>query len=92
MEEVPNGRRAYDTTAEGSLAGNVSTSATDWNYRNPYVQQFNFTIKQNVGFQTGVRLSYIGTRAVKLGYANNVDQVAPSTTPYSQANSPYPLF
>jgi Carboxypeptidase regulatory-like domain len=81
-----------NTTAEGSLAGNVSTTFTDWNYRNPYVQQFNLTIEQNIGFQTGVRLSYIGTRAVKLGYANNIDQVAPSTTPYNQANSPYPLF
>ena len=81
-----------NTTAEGSLAGNVSTSATDWNYRNPYVQQFNLTVEEDIGHQTGVRLSYIGTRGVKLGYANNVDQVAPSTTPYSQAASPYPLF
>jgi hypothetical protein len=82
----------FNTTAEGSLAGNVSTSATDWNFRNPYVQQFNLTVEQNIGFETGVRLSYIGTRGVKLPYANNVDQVAPSTTPYSQAASPYPLF
>jgi Carboxypeptidase regulatory-like domain len=50
-----------NTTAEGSLAGNVSTTATDWNYRNSYVQQFNLTVEQNIGYQTGVRLSYIGT-------------------------------
>jgi hypothetical protein len=81
-----------NTTAEGSLAGNVSTSATDWNFRNPYVQQFNLTVEQNIGWQTGLRVSYIGTRAVKLAYTNNIDQVAPSTTPYNQAASPYPLF
>ncbi len=81
-----------NTTAEGSLAGNVSTAATDWNFRNPYVQQFNLTVEENVGYETSVRLSYIGTRAVKLAYANDVDQVAPSTTPFNQANSPYPLF
>jgi hypothetical protein len=85
-------QKPINTTAEGSLAGNVSTTATDWNYRNPYAQQFNLTVEQNIGYQTGLRLSYIGTRAVKLGYANNVDQVAPSTTPYNQAASPYPLF
>ena len=81
-----------NTTAQGSLAGNVSDTATDWNFRNPYVQQFNLTVEENVGFDTGVRLSYIGTRGVKLAYANNIDQVTPSTTPYSQAASPYPLF
>ena len=86
-----------NTSVQGSLLGNVSTSFTDPHFRNPYVQQFNVTIEQNVGFDTGVRLSYIGTRAVKLGYVNNIDQSAPSTTPYgqgnnTQANSPYPFF
>ncbi len=81
-----------NASVQGSLAGNVSTSFTDPHFRNPYVQQFNLTVEQNVGFETGLRLSYIGTRAVKLGYVNNIDQVAPSTTPYNQANSPYPLF
>jgi hypothetical protein len=81
-----------NTSVQGSLAGNVSTSFTDPHFRNPYVQQFNVTVEQNLGFQTGLRVSYIGTRAVKLGYVNNIDQVAPSTTAYSQASSPYPLF
>lgn len=85
-------QQPINTSAEGSLAGNVSISATDRNFRNPYAQQFNLTVEQNIGFETGLRLSYIGTRAVKLPYANNIDQVAPSTTPYSQAASPYPLF
>jgi hypothetical protein len=81
-----------NTSTQGSLAGNVGVTFTDPHFRNPYVQQFNVTVEQNVGFDTGVRLSYIGTRAVKLGYANNIDQVAPSTTAYNQAKSPYPLF
>jgi hypothetical protein len=81
-----------NTSVQGSLLGNVSTSFTDPHFRNPYVQQFNLTVEQALGFQTGLRVSYIGTRAVKLGYVNNIDQVAPSTTPYNQANSPYPNF
>jgi hypothetical protein len=81
-----------NSSAQGSLAGNVSTTFTDPNFRNPYVQQFNLTVEQNLGFQTGLRLSYIGTRAVKLGYTNNIDQVAPTTKAFSQANTPYPLF
>jgi hypothetical protein len=81
-----------NASVQGSLAGNVGVTFTDPHFRNPHVQQFNVTVEQNIGFETGLRLSYIGTRAVKLGYTNNIDQVAPSTTPYSQANSPYPLF
>lgn len=85
-------QQPFNTSAQGSLLGNIGESFTDPHFRNPYVQQFNLTLEQNVGFNTGVRLSYIGTRAVKLAYANNIDQVAPSTTAYNQANSPYPNF
>jgi hypothetical protein len=81
-----------NTSAQGSLAGNIGETFTDPHFRNPYVQQFNVTVEQNIGFDTGARLSYIGTRAVKLGYVNNIDQVAPSKTSYNQATSPYPLF
>ncbi len=87
-----NFQNPINTSAQGSLAGNVSTTYTDPHFRNPYVQQFNLTVEQNLGFNTGLRVSYIGTRAVKLGYANNISQVAPSTTPFNQDNSPYPLF
>ncbi len=87
-----NFQNPINTSAQGSLAGNVSTTYTDPNFRNPYVQQFNVTVEQNLGFNTGLRLSYIGTRAVKLGYVNNISQVAPSTAPFNQAKSPYPLF
>jgi len=81
-----------NTSAAGSLVGNVGTTFTDPNFRNPYVQQFNVTVEQNLGFQTGLRISYIGTRAVKLGYTDNIDQTAPTTAAFNQANTPYPLF
>jgi hypothetical protein len=77
-----------NSSVQGSLAGNVGVTFTDPHFRN----QFNVTVEQNIGFDTGLRLSYIGTRAVKLGYVSNIDQSAPSTTAYNQANSPYPLF
>jgi Carboxypeptidase regulatory-like domain len=81
-----------NSAAGGIGAGAVSIQTFDHNYRNPYVQQFNLTLEQNLGFSTSLRLSYIGTRAVKLTYATNVNQVAASTTPFSQSATPYPLF
>ncbi len=81
-----------NSSAAGSLLGAVNMETFDKNLRNPYVQQFNVTIEQNVGFNTGFRLSYVGTRAAKLVFARNIDQVPASTTPYDQANTPYPDF
>ncbi|WP_263378057.1 TonB-dependent receptor [Granulicella paludicola] len=81
----------FNTSAQGSLLGNISDSATDPNFRNPYVQQFNLTVEENVGFETDLRLSYIGTRGVKLPYANNIDQ-SPLGTVFNQPTSNYPDF
>ncbi|MFT4113819.1 carboxypeptidase regulatory-like domain-containing protein [Silvibacterium sp.] len=78
--------------AQDSLLGAVGGDMLDKNMRNPYVQQFNLTLEQNLGFNTGFRLSYVGTRAAKLIFARNIDQVHASTTAYDQANSPYPNF
>ncbi len=81
-----------NSSAGGIGAGAVSIQTFDKGLRNPYVQQFNATLEQNIGAHTGLRLSYIGTRAVKLVYARNINQVHASTTPFSQSATPYPLF
>jgi hypothetical protein len=72
--------------------GAVTVQTFNKELRNPYVQQFNLTLEQNIGFNTGLRLSYIGTRAAKLVYARNLNQVQASTTPFSQSATPYPLY
>jgi hypothetical protein len=46
----------------GTRLGNLDVRGMDWNLRNPYTQQWNFTLEREVGSRTGVRLSYIGTR------------------------------
>jgi hypothetical protein len=95
---ITNGQPLIDfqhpinSSAGGIGAGAVSVQTVNRDLRNPYVQQFNVTLEQNVGFNTGFRLSYIGTRGVKLVYAKNVNQVPASTTPFSQSATPYPLF
>jgi hypothetical protein len=72
--------------------GAVVASSLDVNLRNPYVQQVNLTVEQNIGFHTGVRFSYVGTFARKLIYERDLNQVAASTAAFSQANTPYPLY
>jgi len=64
------------------------------NYKDPYVQQWNFTIERDLGFNTGLRLSYDGNHGSQLGYVENQNQVAPNTIGFAAASAgePYPLW
>ena len=77
--------------ARGTL-GAIDVSALSLGLRNPYVQQWNLTVEQDLGFHTGVRVSYIGTKSTNLIYGRNLNQPAASTAPFSQTRQPYPLY
>ena len=63
-------------------------------YKDPYVQQWNFTIERDLGFQTGVRVSYDGSHGSNLSVTTNPDQVPANTIGFDKANAnaPYPLW
>ncbi len=63
-------------------------------YRDPYVQQWNFTIERDLGFNTGLRLSYDGNHGSQLGYQGNIAQIPANTLGYaaSKSASPFPLW
>lgn len=81
-----------NASAGGIGLGAVTVDGFNKNLRNPYAQQFNLTFERNLGFNTGLRLSYIGTRGVKLIWTQNVNQVQASTTAFSQSATPYPDY
>jgi hypothetical protein len=64
------------------------------NYKDPYVQQWNLTLERDLGFQTGLRLSYDGSHGSDLAYFNDLTQVQANTIGYAKArvNSPYPIW
>ena len=67
----------------------------DVHYHDPIVQQWNLTIEHDLGFNTGLRISYDGNHGSNLGYNENLDQVAPNTIGFANAASagaPYPLW
>lgn len=68
--------------------------SADIKYRDPYVDQWNLTIERDLGFGTGVRVSYDGNHGSNLGYTQNLAQVAPNTIGFAKAaaSSPYPLW
>jgi hypothetical protein len=72
--------------------GAVTVEALALNLRNPQAQQWNLTVERELKYQTGVRLSYIGTRSLQLIYRRNINQPPASTVPFNQNRRAYPLF
>ena len=82
-------------TAQGTPSlkvGSVAVNATARRLINPYAQQWNFTIERELGFQLGLRASYVGTKSTQLLYTRNLNQPVSSTVPFSQNRQSYPLY
>jgi hypothetical protein len=68
-------------------------TANDPHWKEPYTMQWNFSIDRDLGFNTGLRLSYIGQGTRDLVYAPDLNQSGYSTTFYAEqplSNRPYP--
>ena len=63
-------------------------------YKDPYVQQWNVTVERDLGFQTGLRVSYDGSHGTDLGVTTNPDQAPANTVGFATATkyAPYPLL
>ena len=78
------------TNASTGKLGAININGLDKNLRNPFIQQWNLTLERNIGFNTGLRLSYVGSQTADLVYGRNLNQVpASATVPWSQANVLY---
>jgi hypothetical protein len=68
--------------------------ASDLHYKDPIVQQWNFTLERALGFGTALRVSYDGSHGSNLGYSINLNQVAANTAGFSvaKATAPYPIW
>ncbi len=74
---------------------NYFGTANAIDFKNPYVMQWSFTLERNIGFNTGLRASYIGTKGTQLPYAPNLNQSYYSTIPYIQqplTSRPFPYW
>lgn len=86
----------FATTPAASAALSFSYAQTP-NYRDPTMQQWNLTVEQSVGFDTGVRVTYMGNHAQKLNNLSSINQIpyqalpAGAATP-AQSQQPYPYL
>jgi hypothetical protein len=59
-------------------------------YKDPSVQQWNVTYERDLGFGTGMRLSYVGSHGKNLEEFEDLNQVPASTQPYGSTPLAYP--
>ena len=70
--------------------------ASDLNYPTPIIQQWNLTIERDLGWNTGLRVSYDGNHGSDMGVQVNLGQLPPNTIGFTAASAAgllkYPLF
>jgi hypothetical protein len=94
---VPNLTLAHPFPSNLALPGTQTFGANAWiKYSDPYVVQWNLTIERDLGFNTGLRVSYDGNHGYNLGYSENLAQIPANTIGYAASKaanaSPYPLW
>lgn len=70
-------------------------TAEDPHYPDPFAIQWHLTVERDLGWDTGLRLSYIGMRFVQQPWAPDLNQPLPSTIPYTQrplTDRPFPYW
>lgn len=89
---LPNARPFPANRAQpGSL---FLCSAYDWHRPDSRVHQWNLTYERDLGFQTGLRLSYEANHGSHLGDTVNINQVPANTIGFAAASAgaPFPAF
>jgi hypothetical protein len=70
-------------------------TANDPNFKDPYSLQWSLSAERDLGWNSGLRVSYIGLRSVQLPWAPDLNQPQPSTTAYAQrplTDRPFPYW
>jgi len=66
--------------------------AVEFHQRDPYAQQWNFTIERDLGWNTGMRVTYTGMHSIGLYNSPDLNQVKVNTVGYATAklSRPFP--
>jgi hypothetical protein len=64
-------------------APSISVNAIPFNLQQPRIEQFNFTLEREVGWNTGIRVSYLGTRMHGTIGGIDLNELKPSDNPFA---------
>jgi len=72
-------------------SGSVAPTSVAHNFKNAYVQSWNFNIQQQLGNDYGVTISYVGTKGTNLNIARNYNQLIGGVRPYPRLSASSPI-
>ncbi len=78
--------RPLEGGALSSLSGLISSNWVPFNLQSPRIQQWNATFEREIGWDTAVRLSYLGTHMSGLISGVDFNMIKPSNTPFGIYN------
>lgn len=68
--------------AQTALSGIISGNWVPFGLRQPRIQQFNVTVERDLGWNTGLRVSYLGTIMQRLISGVDYNMIPPSDQPF----------
>lgn len=75
----------------GRGVSSTTLSTIDPDFRDPYIQQWNFAVERELPQQITLELGYVGNKGSRLGFSQNIN--APAAGPGTvQSKRPYPAF
>ncbi len=83
--------RVFPATGTGGPSTVGIPTAQNPDYRTPYSLQYNFTIEREQ-WDTGFRLSYIGTGMRQAPWGYNYNSPVPNNRPFTEKSRPYPNY
>jgi Carboxypeptidase regulatory-like domain/TonB dependent receptor len=77
--------RGISPLSGGTLrsAPSISVNAIPFDLQQPRIEQFNFTVERELGWNTGIRVSYLGTRMHGTIGGIDLNELKPSNTPFA---------
>src|SRR5262245_53980137 len=71
--------------------GNDFRRANDWHLQNPRTRQWSLTVERDLGWQTGLRVSYTGSKTTDLVWSPDLNQIRPNSQGYTTLASTRPF-
>jgi hypothetical protein len=91
--QFPGTRPTVNPACAGCPAGNLNFgTAMGIHTRDPYAMQWNLTVERDLGWKTGLRVTYTGMHTIGLINTWDQNEIAPQSTAYSAAERPFPNF
>jgi outer membrane receptor protein involved in Fe transport len=87
-----NGTNLSFVNANTLAGGAVSPRSINPDYKDGYVQSYNFNIQQQLAGDLGLMVGYFGSKGTDLNIVRNIDQPINGVKPYTALSASSPIF